>query len=368
MEKILRCAFPEECTHLHTSDIALILKGPIEVLPEGYGLYCLSSEEYQRFDDNPQVIEIPGELESGFFISVNTDSKPPEIKVLQTSDIPDRTLFTTGFCNSNCIMCPYTEYYRLHSENEPLARLKRFIELMDPYSDYLCITGGEPTLLKENFLELLLAVKNHFQGTLTHILTNGRTFSYKDFVAAYQSVRPYKTLLGIPLHAGNSVLHDKISQSPGSFEQTTRGLDLLHRYGEHIEIRIVTSAINKENLPYLAQFISDRYPNVRHVCFMGLEMMGSSMVNRSDVWCPYSDIMPYVQTASDILLEHAIPVQLYNYPLCYVDKKYHTLYRKSISPWKIVYLPECEKCHCKEECGGFFKTTAVMPDIVVQPY
>ncbi len=368
MEKILRCTLPEERTGLDPSDVALFLKDPIESLPEGYGLYYLTKENCHDFSDNPLVREAPNNLEPGNFISIDSEDAAASPRILQASDIPERTLFTTGECNSNCIMCPYTTYYRQHAEKESITRLYRFVELMDPYAEYICITGGEPTLLKSDFLNLLQAVKQHFKGTLVHILTNGRTFSYLDFVAEYRKVRPYKTILGIPLHADNPALHDRISQSPGSFLQTVKGLDILHRLGEHIEIRIVTSALNKENLTDLASLIADRYPNVRHVCFMGLEMMGNSMINRSEVWCTFSDLLPYVQEAADILLSHAIPVQLYNYPLCLVDKRYHSLYCKSISPWKVVYLPECESCKYKEECGGFFKTTAVMTDIQVKPY
>ena len=367
MEIILRCTYPHEHTHLRNCDMALLLQKPEQLLPEGYGLYLLPSEYLARFTDSDNdIAPIPDNAQPGSFILYDNTSK--STRVLQTGDIPDRTIFITGTCNSNCIMCPYTEYYRKRAENEPVDRLKRFVELMDPFSEYLCITGGEPTLLQDGFLDLLDTAKKHFKGTLIHILTNGRTFSYQSFVAAYQTVRPYKTLLGIPLHASSRELHDHITQSPGSFQQTISGLDNLHRLGEHIEIRIVTSALNKENLPSLAKLIADRFPNVRHVCFMGLEMMGNSMVNRDAVWCSFKELMPWVLQATDILLQHAIPVQLYNYPLCAVDRKYHSLYRKSISPWKVVYLPACDGCRYKEECGGFFMTTAAMHDIEVLPF
>ena len=368
MERILRCTFPNDRIDLKPVDIALLIQEPIDKLPEGYGLYCLSPEIYGQFEDRPFTIEWTEDLVPGSFLSVKSEGDKISVRLLPTADTSERTLFTTGACNSNCIMCPYTEHDRLQAEAESIQHLTRFVELMDPYADYLCITGGEPTLLKEDFLSLLQAVKNHFKDTLVHILTNGRTFCYRDFYADYQKVRPYKTLLGIPLHASFDSLHDKISQSSGSFSQTTHGLDILHRYGEHIEIRIVTSALNKENLSDLARFIAERYPNVRHVCFMGLEMMGNSMVNRNTVWCSYSSLMPYIQEAAKILLRSAIPVQLYNYPLCLVGKKYLPLYRRSISSWKVVYLPECESCKCKEDCGGFFRTTAVMPDIRVIPF
>ena len=366
MEKILRCTQIEECTHLPRQDLALIIGNSASPLPDGFGCYITCDSSLPP--DLQEHVLCLQNAEPGSFIMLREIDGQITGTILPSSNIPERTIFTTGMCNSNCIMCPYTEYYRTHSTAVHVDTLKRYVYLMDPDSDYLCITGGEPTLLKEVFFDLLKTVKEHFDRAIIHILTNGRTFSYESFYYDFIRVRPYKTLLGIPLHGSNPDLHDYISNSSGSFLQTTKGLDLLHRYGEHIEIRIVTSNLNKEDLPQLAVFIAGRYPNVRHVCLMGLEMLGSSMLNRKQVWCSFSELMPYVNQAAEILLTHGIPVQLYNYPLCYIDKKYYSIYRKSITPYKIVYLPECESCKKVNECGGFFRSSSIMPGINVYPF
>lgn len=278
------------------------------------------------------------------------------------------TIFTTGLCNSNCIMCPYTENFRLNAKSEPLTNLKKFIASMSPHTEYICITGGEPTILRDDFLNLVDYCRNYFSSAILHILTNGRTFAYKDFLSDFQKVRPYKTLLGIPLHADNSGLHDYISQTEGSFNETLCGLDNLYKSGEHIEIRIVTSRLNYKNLPALAFMIAKKYPYCSHVCLMGLEMMGNAMINRNKVWCSYDELWPFVREAAYILIMNGVEVELYNYPLCIVDKNLQTIYRKSITPSKIEYLNECGICTRKNDCGGFFRTTKIMPDINIRPY
>ncbi|MBQ4432378.1 MAG: His-Xaa-Ser system radical SAM maturase HxsC [Synergistaceae bacterium] len=287
---------------------------------------------------------------------------------MTSTNIPENTIFIGGLCNSNCIMCPYTEHFRRNAKSESFVRLKQVIDSMSPDSEYVCITGGEPTILRDDFLRLVEYCRDHFPFALIHILTNGRTFAYRDFLDDFRRVRPYKTLLGIPLHADNSALHDYISQSEGSFDETLRGLDNLYRAGEHIEIRIVTSKLNCENLPGLAKMIAERYPCCRRVCLMGLEMMGNAMINRNDVWCSYGELWPFVREATYILLMKGVETELYNYPLCIVDKSLHPIYRRSITPSKIEYLHECENCRKKNECGGFFRTTKIMPDISVRPY
>ena len=226
-------------------------------------------------------------------------------------------------------MCPYTERFRLNSKPESLFLLNRFIDLMDPNAEYVCITGGEPTILKDDFLELVEHVRDHFCSPILHILTNGRTFSYKSFFDAYRARRPYQTLLGIPLHAADASLHDAITQSPNSFVETRRGLDNLYKAGERIEIRIVTSKLNYQNLDALSRMIVNRYPYCQHVCFMGLEMMGNAMMHRKEVWCNYDVLWPYVREACEILIAAGVNVQLYNYPLCLVNKSMHALYHRS---------------------------------------
>lgn len=365
---ILRATAIDEQTCLLPSDIALIIPNHSAPVPDGYGAYLISAADCDECTRLNREFVLPEGCASGSFISITYKAGTPEVHLLGTSDLPDRTLFTTGRCNSNCIMCPYTEKYRLSAKDEQFDILSRYIDLMDAHSDYICITGGEPTLLKNDFLRLLYKVKSHMPNAMVHILTNGRTFYYNDFVKVYKKARPYRTLLGIPLHADNADLHDHITQSQGSFYETLKGIDNLYGAGEQIEIRIVTSALNCENLPMLAKFITSRYPQIHHVCFMGLEMMGNSMINRSSVWCSYDDIWPNIRTATETLIAGGIPVQLYNYPLCMVEEKYHSLYRKSITPSKIEYLDECAICCRMHECGGFFRTTKVMPDIKVIPY
>lgn len=363
-QSIFRCTCFDDRSSIAAMDSAYIITDNEMTPPAGYGCYIISKDA-KRPETLQNVFRSDLSLEPGNFIRV--DEYDGAIKLLFTGDIPDRTLFLSAKCNSNCIMCPYSTVYRNQSEYEPLENQMRYIELMDPLTDYICITGGEPTLSGEYFLSILKAIKRHFDSPIVHILTNGRTFYYEDFYLAFRKVRPYKTLLGIPIYGDNAALHDSITRADGSFEQTTKGLDLMHRYGEHIEIRIVVSGLNYFALPDLAGMICKRYPNIRHVCIMGLEMLGNARINKDSVWIPYDKIMPYIESASDILLKSAIPVQLYNFPLCSISKKYQSLYVKSISGYKIVYPEECNTCLEKEMCGGFFNSTVSMPGIRVLP-
>jgi hypothetical protein len=58
---------------------------------------------------------------------------------------------------------------------------------------------------------------------------------------------------------------------------------------------------------------------------------------------------------------------IFNHPLCLVHPDVQDLAVKSISDWKNGYLPECEPCSRKTDCGGFF-VSSDLRHAVVRPY
>lgn len=365
---VLRCTALNEEIYIPRQKCALLVEDVKNPIPQGYGAYLIPQEDYAYYANNP--LAYPGNIsfQPGDMLLIREEAGSRYMSMLRTADRAERTLFLTGRCNSNCIMCPYGTKMRTRACNESVSLLLACISLMNPYAEYLCVTGGEPTLLKDDFLKILETIKEHFVQCEVHILTNGRAFHYADFLEDYRKVRPYKTLLGIPLHASYAELHDRITGMPGSFAQTVRGLDRLCAANEHVELRVVVSALNNGNLTELAEFIGNRYPRVNHVSLMGLEMMGNAMLRRQEVWLSFDQIWPQVSRAIEILLHHGVSVQIFNFPLCNVEKRFHSLYRRSISPEKVRYMPECEECILKDRCGGFFQTTIHMPDISVHPF
>lgn len=50
-------------------------------------------------------------------------------------------------------------------------------------------------------------------------------------------------------------------------------------------------------------------------------------------------------------------IDVYNTPLCLVDKRIDKYCRDSISTWKKTYLPQCDNCSVKDVCSGVFETS-----------
>ena len=115
----------------------------------------------------------------------------------------------------------------------------RHIDLIPNTPEYLGITGGEPTLLKDGLVNIVRKLKERFPSTFVVMLSNGRMFAYEDFVKMLSNIGHQQFLSAIPLYASNATDHDYIVQAKGAFDQTIQGLYNAARYNMAIEIRIV---------------------------------------------------------------------------------------------------------------------------------
>ena len=270
----------------------------------------------------------------------------------------DNTLYITDKCNSNCIMCPMAEPIRKNGHTVPFEILKELVRYMPSNMEHLTITGGEPFYIKEQLFDLLKDLKNHNKVWSYLLLSNGRIFANKDYCLKFAAVVPEDFLVGIPIHGPNAEIHDAISQCPGSFKQTTSGIhNLLATHKMSVEIRIVVNRINAPHLKDIAILIADQFPGVDSVKIMGMEMLGNAIVNSESVWISYDEAFTYMKPTIDYLVEKAIDVAIYNFPLCFINKSYWHLCANSITSYKIKYLDECVSCIEKSACGGIFTGT-----------
>ena len=307
--------------------------------------------EKKEYDFDPSLFE----YSDYDVVEIYSDGR--DRRVIEAAN-PDNTIFVTPKCNSNCIMCPMPEPVRKREHKSEYRKIMEIIDCMPSDLSHITITGGEPFLEKESFFNILEKLKFYCEPSTSFLLlTNGRALSYKPYMDMFERVIPNNTMVGIPIHGSNADIHDKISQSKGSFDQTVRGIKHLLLVKIPVELRIVVSKLNAENLGDLADFISKEIPDVHSVKIMGLEMLGNAALNQSEVWLPYSEAFQKSKECIDKLIENQIDVQLYNFPLCTVDQEYRMICKKSISDYKIKYLDQCDECSLKKICGGIFGGT-----------
>ena len=269
----------------------------------------------------------------------------------------DNAFMMLAHCNSNCIMCPATDAMR--EENDRIADedLLELVKHIPKDANHITITGGEPFLYGEQIFELFHAFR--LKGGLTNyqLLTNGRALSYQPYALRFHETAPERMVIGIPLHGYDAASHDAITRSPGGFEQTRQGIHNLLQFGHRVELRMVVSGLNAANITKIAQLIINEFPDCLRVEIMGLEMLGNAAKYQDRVWIPYREAFLASKDAVDLLIRHGIEVELYNFPLCAIDREYWHIAVKSISTYKVRFMPACDQCRVKDACGGFFAGT-----------
>lgn len=280
----------------------------------------------------------------------------------------DLTVFMTGSCNSNCVMCPMSRDSRKrgnHCSDDAWA--EALAVLHKRRYRHISITGGEPFLMAERLLSLMCTLWDTQVDTPVLLLTNGRALCLPQIQAQLKELLDVHDRFGIPIHGSNAALHDAITQSPGSFAQTIAGLHFLADSPADIEIRIVCSALNQDDLSSICWMLCHSGLRITCVNFIAMEMTGSAAYHRDQIWMPYDKIYPLIEPGIFQLLSHEIDVNLYDFPLCALPEHAWPLARRSISPWKIRYDEKCSQCAVRDACGGMFYSTYLLHLFPVQP-
>lgn len=257
-------------------------------------------------------------------------------------------------CNNCCIMC--TEIMPPRKRwDKSTKQVFDFIDNLDDDTEKIGITGGEPTIRKD-FLNILDYSKRKRPNTRLFLITNGRMLSYKKFCS---DIVERVDEMATEIHGSTKELHDKITRSPGSFEQTFQGIkNVLDTGFKELEIRIVIHKLNYKDLPDMARLISKEFQGIKKVVPFPIDIIGNANLNRDKVMVKMTDIIPYLQEMVDILTENNIQVSLFHTPLCILDKKYWKYSGGKTVEDKRLELDFCKECSVKDKCPGIWKTYA----------
>ncbi len=316
---------------------------------------------------NEGEIAVPKELaylSAGDIVRVN--QRGGEIRVLYRKNSRHNVLFFTERCNSRCLMC--SQPPRVVDDGYLVDEILEAIPLMSPATEQICITGGEPTLLGQKFLDVLKMTKQYLPQTALHMLTNGRLFSSLELAQQVAEVDHPDFMVGIPLYSDIASKHDFVVQAKGAFDETLRGIMNLKRCRQKIELRFVIHKQTVNRLPQTARFIARNIPFVNQVALMGLEMTGFTKPNLEALWIDPFDYQSHLCEAVRELNYSHIKVMIYNHQLCVLHRELWPFARRSISDWKNVYMPECQRCLVKADCGGFFASAPLRYSSHIKPF
>ena len=264
-------------------------------------------------------------------------------------------LATGTVCNNSCIMCTTIRGFDLNNAKQPMNSKSEIINNIqnNRYHSCFSITGGEPTL-RDDLFEIIKEIKSVNPKADLRLLTNGRRLFYRKY--AYDLVKSGVNIFTIPLHAHCWELHDFITRTKGSFQQTIKGLQNLGRFIEHgiqIEIRIVIHGANYPFVPETADLINKHFPFANVVMFY-YDSIGSAHINREKLMVDISKTVPYIEKACDILKQ---PKQIYHIPHCMLNQDYRKYSAgQTVEDIRIAYTDKCKLCVEKENCSKLWRT------------
>lgn len=339
-------------------------------VPLGFGAYVVvgaMSQSTVSFPTGSKVAVLANDfsyLRDGDVIRIRPRSN--DVRVLYRRNSRHNNFLTTERCNHYCLMCsqPPKDIDDSWITNEILEA----IPLIDSATQEIGFTGGEPTLLGEDLFRILRSAKHHLPNTAIHILSNGRRFADASFAEAYAAIDHPDMMVGIPIYSDVSTIHDYVVQADNAFDETIRGILNLKRFNQRVEIRVVIHQQTYKRLPQLAEFIARNLTFVDQVALMGLEITGFTRANLDILWIDPVDYQDELYRATTTLADHRMHVSIYNHQLCLLDKRLWSYARKSISDWKNEYMPECDGCSERNNCGGFFSSAKLRYSNHIRPF
>ncbi len=262
------------------------------------------------------------------------------------------SLLLTERCDQLCVMC--SQPPRDIADAWRLPLYEEAIALSDP-GTLVGISGGEPTLYKEELLGMIDRLADRRTDLSYHVLTNGQHFAVDDHERLKRLHRRASIVWGIPLYSQHEGTHDRIVDKAGAFGQVLDNLYLLGSANARIELRTVITSLNVFDLPGLAGFVAKHIPFVSDWAVMGMEPMGYALRNWDRLFFDHSAFARPITNALEIADLRGLRCHLYNVPRCTIPERYRSHCVDSISDWKKKYLPECGSCSEKNLCCGFFE-------------
>jgi His-Xaa-Ser system radical SAM maturase HxsC len=272
------------------------------------------------------------------------------IERLLRAGSPHNTLLVTERCDQLCVMCSQPPK-KTHVDR--FAYLEEACLLAEPGS-LIGITGGEPTLYKDELCGMIERVLGARADLEFHVLSNGQHFS-RDDVERLRDPIYRRVSWGIPLYAAEPERHDRIVGKAGAFERLQESFAHLLLAGARIELRTVLLGANLGALPSLARTVAARLRFVEVWSIMQLENIGFAKNRWPELYVDHRASFGPIATALDHATLHGVRAQLFNFARCTVPAPYRHLAAASISDWKRKYALACADCHERSQCSGFFE-------------
>lgn len=157
-------------------------------------------------------------------------------------------ILTGAVCNNNCIFCMEEDREGRYVTNSATndASVQWILGQQEQYEE-VCFTSGEPTTNKR--LHHWVKMAHDAGARQISMMTNGRALSHERYAKRLIALGMNKFYVSI--HGHEKRLHEGLTRTPGSFEQTVAGIEMINRFKRYGVVLHTSTVVTKRNLPHL---------------------------------------------------------------------------------------------------------------------
>ncbi len=221
-------------------------------------------------------------------------------------------------CNNNCVFCMEEDRDGRYVNNSAMtAERVRWILEENRGAEEVCFTSGEPTTRPElpNFVAQARALGYGRISTMT----NGRRLSHLPYAALL--ARSGMNRFYISIHGHTKKLHEGLTRTPDSFEQTVAGLAAvarLKRFGVELHTSTVVTDRNLPHLLDIYRFL--RGLGVDQVVFNVMQANGRANTYFEQIFPRYTEIAGAFERFCQEVGEARPMAFLVDIPLCTTER------------------------------------------------
>ncbi len=221
-------------------------------------------------------------------------------------------------CNNNCVFCMEEDREGRYVNNSAMTPERvRWILDGQRGAEEVCFTSGEPTTRPE--LAEFVGWAKALGYRKISMMTNGRRLSHLPYAVGLAKAGMNRFYLSI--HGHTKKLHEGLTRTPDSFEQTVAGLDsvtALKRFGVELH---TSTVITRRNLPFMLEIYRFlRQHGVDQVVFNVMQANGRADTFFDQIFPTYTDIAAAFRTFLDAAGEAKPKAFLVDIPLCTTER------------------------------------------------
>lgn len=241
------------------------------------------------------------------------DSEPSIVERIRGSQ--ERVHIAIGaVCNNNCIFCMEEDREGRYVNNSAMTGERvRWVLESHRGAEEVCFTSGEPTTRPD--LPDFVAWAKQLGYRRISMMTNGRRLGHLPYAAAL--VKRGLNRVYISIHGHEKALHEGLTRTPDSFEQTVAGLRAAARLAP-LGVELHTSTVvTRRNLPHLADIYRFlRSLGVHQVVFNVMQANGRAHTFFDQLFPRYTEIASEFRRALAAIGEPRPMAFLVDIPLC----------------------------------------------------